>query len=110
MAAAVRPQRPRQAAQARGRFPQSLASGGARASGDAAGACSTSTAQFCVRIKDLKADESDTLLEFLYRQATIPEYQLRVKWQPNTLVMWDNRSVQHYARTTTIRRAAPWSA
>jgi taurine dioxygenase len=53
--------------------------------------------QFCTRIKDLKPDESDTLLEFLYRQATIPEYQLRVKWQPNTLVMWDNRSVQHYA-------------
>jgi taurine dioxygenase len=53
--------------------------------------------QFCVRIKDLKQDESDTLLEFLYRQATIPEYQLRVKWKPNTLVMWDNRSVLHYA-------------
>jgi taurine dioxygenase len=53
--------------------------------------------QFCTRIKDLKADESDALLEFLYRQATVPEYQLRVKWQPNTLVMWDNRSVQHYA-------------
>ena len=53
--------------------------------------------QFCVRIKDLKADESDTLLAFLYRQATIPEYQMRVKWKPNTLVMWDNRSVLHYA-------------
>jgi taurine dioxygenase len=53
--------------------------------------------QFCVRIRDLKADESDALLAFLYRQATIPEYQLRVKWQPNTLVMWDNRSVLHYA-------------
>jgi taurine dioxygenase len=50
-----------------------------------------------VRIKGLKSDESDALLEFLYRQATVPEYQLRVKWQPNTLVMWDNRSVQHYA-------------
>lgn len=53
--------------------------------------------QFCVRLKGLKPDESDTLLEYLYRQATIPEYQLRVKWQPNTLVMWDNRSVLHYA-------------
>lgn len=53
--------------------------------------------QFCVRIRDLKTDESDTLLAFLYRQATIPEYQLRVKWQPDMLVMWDNRSVQHYA-------------
>jgi taurine dioxygenase len=54
-------------------------------------------AQFCTRIKDLKTDESDTLLQFLYRQAQTPEYQLRVKWRPNTLVMWDNRAVQHYA-------------
>ena len=53
--------------------------------------------QFCVRIKDLKPDESDALLAFLYRQAAIPEYQLRVKWEPDMLVMWDNRSVQHYA-------------
>ncbi len=53
--------------------------------------------QFCVRIKGLKTDESDALLNFLYRQATIPEYQLRVKWKPSTLVMWDNRSVLHYA-------------
>ena len=44
VAAAVRPQRPRQAAQARGRVPQSLASRGARASGHRAGGCSTSTA------------------------------------------------------------------
>ena len=51
--------------------------------------------QFCTRIKGLKPDESDALLEFLYRQATIPEYQLRVKWRPNTLVMWDNRSTMH---------------
>jgi taurine dioxygenase len=53
--------------------------------------------QFCVRIKDLKTDESDTLLSFLYRQAAVPEYQLRVKWEPDMVVMWDNRSVQHYA-------------
>ena len=53
--------------------------------------------QFCVRIKDLKPDESDALLAFLYRQAAIPEYQLRVKWEPDMVVMWDNRSVLHYA-------------
>lgn len=53
--------------------------------------------QFTVRIKDLKEDESRTLLQFLYEQARVPEYQLRVKWQPNTVVMWDNRAVQHYA-------------
>ncbi|HYD57703.1 MAG TPA: TauD/TfdA family dioxygenase, partial [Burkholderiales bacterium] len=53
--------------------------------------------QFTVRIRDLKEDESQALLSFLYAQASVPEYQLRVKWQPDTVVMWDNRSVQHYA-------------
>lgn len=53
--------------------------------------------QFCVRLRGLKDLESSTLLQFLYAQAQIPEYQLRVKWQPNTIVMWDNRSTQHYA-------------
>jgi taurine dioxygenase len=53
--------------------------------------------QFTVRIRDLKDDESTALLQFLYAQASIPEYQLRVKWQVNTVVIWDNRSVQHYA-------------
>lgn len=37
------------------------------------------------------------LLQYLLRQAQIPEYQMRLHWQPNTLVMWDNRSTQHYA-------------
>ena len=54
-------------------------------------------AQFCVRLKGLKDDESNMILQYLYSRAAIPEYQLRVKWQPNTIVMWDNRLVQHYA-------------
>lgn len=53
--------------------------------------------QFTVKLRGLKADESGTLLRFLYDQAKVPEYQLRVRWQPNTVLMWDNRSVQHYA-------------
>jgi taurine dioxygenase len=53
--------------------------------------------QFCVRIKGLKDDESRMILEYLYSRAAIPEYQLRVKWAPHTIVMWDNRSVHHYA-------------
>jgi taurine dioxygenase len=53
--------------------------------------------QFTIRIRDMKDDESQALLQFLFAQAAVPEYQLRVKWQPDTVVMWDNRSVQHYA-------------
>ena len=53
--------------------------------------------QFTTRIRGLKDDESNTVLQFLYRQASVPENQLRVKWRPDTVVMWDNRSVQHYA-------------
>ncbi len=28
---------------------------------------------------------------------TEPEVQARLRWQPNTLAVWDNRSTQHYA-------------
>ena len=54
-------------------------------------------AQFTVKINGLKADENAMLLQFLYSRAQIPEYQLRVHWEPHTVVMWDNRSTQHYA-------------
>jgi taurine dioxygenase len=54
-------------------------------------------AQFTTRIKGLKDDESQMILQYLYSRAQIPEYQLRVKWQPHTIVMWDNRATQHYA-------------
>ncbi|WP_428493628.1 TauD/TfdA dioxygenase family protein [Rhodopila sp.] len=53
--------------------------------------------QFTVRLRGVKEDESVTMLNYLYRQAAVPENQLRVKWRPNTVVIWDNRSVQHYA-------------
>ena len=53
--------------------------------------------QFTVGIEGLKEDEGQTILNFLYRQAMVPDYQLRLKWRPHTIVMWDNRSTQHYA-------------
>ena len=37
------------------------------------------------------------LLNYLISQACIPEYQVRWRWQPNSLAIWDNRSTQHYA-------------
>ncbi|HSV61267.1 MAG TPA: TauD/TfdA family dioxygenase [Variovorax sp.] len=37
------------------------------------------------------------LLSYLVSQAAIPEYQVRWRWQPGDVAMWDNRSTQHYA-------------
>lgn len=37
------------------------------------------------------------LLRYLVSQAYIPEYQVRWRWQPNSIAIWDNRSTQHYA-------------
>ena len=37
------------------------------------------------------------LLRYLVSQAFIPEYQVRFRWKPNSMAMWDNRSTQHYA-------------
>lgn len=42
-------------------------------------------------------DEGRAILEFLLGQTARPEFQLRVSWQPGTIVMGDNCSVQHYA-------------
>lgn len=53
--------------------------------------------QFTTTIKGLSAHESRALLDLLFRQADIPEIQYRHRWVPNTLLFWDNRSVQHYA-------------
>ncbi len=53
--------------------------------------------QFTLRIKGLKAAESDALLQLLYEQAHVPEYQFRLRWKPGTIVLWDNPSTQHYA-------------
>ena len=54
-------------------------------------------AAFTVSIDELDPDESARLLRFLYRQASVPEYQCRFRWEENSVAFWDNRSVQHYA-------------
>ncbi|CAG2158908.1 TauD/TfdA dioxygenase family protein [Cupriavidus numazuensis] len=37
------------------------------------------------------------LLRYLISQAAIPEYQVRWRWQPNSVAIWDNSATQHYA-------------
>ena len=37
------------------------------------------------------------LLAYLIGRAAIPEYQVRWRWQPGSMAIWDNRCTQHYA-------------
>jgi taurine dioxygenase len=52
---------------------------------------------FTTRIVGLDPDESEKLLQYLFRQAHVPEYQVRFRWEPNSIAFWDNRATQHYA-------------
>src|SRR5690606_11404354 len=52
---------------------------------------------FTRSIKGLSKKESDWLLDHLFAQAAIPEYQCRFRWRENSIAFWDNRSCQHYA-------------
>ena len=47
-------------------------------------------------IVGLREEESQALLELLYKQTHVPELQLRVSWDVGTLVIWDNEKTQHY--------------
>jgi len=53
--------------------------------------------QFTLRIEGLEPAESRAILDVLFTQAHVPEYQFRLRWAPGTIVFWDNRSTQHYA-------------
>ncbi len=50
-----------------------------------------------VRVGQDYAPGAAQLLQYLISQAQIPEYQVRWRWQPNSVAFWDNRATQHYA-------------
>ncbi len=53
--------------------------------------------QFTLLIKGMEENESRALLDRLFRLTSILEHQYRHRWEPDVLVFWDNRSVQHAA-------------
>lgn len=55
------------------------------------------TAGYITGFEGMDSDASNELLFEMYRWQTRPEFQYRHTWQPNMLLMWDNRSVLHMA-------------
>jgi taurine dioxygenase len=51
---------------------------------------------FTDRIKGLSRQESDALLSLLFARIQRPEFQARLRWEKNTVAIWDNRSTVHY--------------
>lgn len=52
---------------------------------------------FTQRILGVSEEESNEIMTMLFRHCMRPEFHVRLRWQPNTIAMWDNRSCQHYA-------------
>lgn len=53
-------------------------------------------AYFTTQIEDMTVEESQPILDYLYRHAARPEFVYRHQWRPGDLLMWDNRCTQHY--------------
>ena len=52
---------------------------------------------FTSSIKDMHADESTALLQFLFRHLQSPDFSCRFRWRAGSVAMWDNRCTQHRA-------------
>jgi len=46
-------------------------------------------------IPGLKQPESEAILDLLHFELTRAEYQVRFRWRPKSLVVWDNQAVAH---------------
>ncbi|MCZ6709435.1 MAG: TauD/TfdA family dioxygenase [Gammaproteobacteria bacterium] len=52
---------------------------------------------FTLRFDGWKDEESQPLLQFLYRHAARAEFTCRFKWRTGSIAFWDNRATWHYA-------------
>ena len=49
------------------------------------------------RIVGMEAQQSRHILAMLFEHIKLPDFNLRWRWSPGDVAMWDNRVVQHYA-------------
>ncbi len=52
---------------------------------------------FTTRINGLPDGEGEALLRFLFEHSEKPDFQIRFRWQPDSVAFWDNRAVLHLA-------------
>lgn len=52
---------------------------------------------YVVKFDGWTAELSKGLLNTLYEHCLRPEFQFRLKWEPGTIAIWDNRQTWHYA-------------
>ena len=52
---------------------------------------------FVDHLVGVSEQESIELMKKLCRQAELVEYQVRFRWEKDSIAFWDNRAVQHYA-------------
>ncbi len=52
---------------------------------------------YVVKFDGWTAKLSAGLLDALYEHCLVPEYQFRLRWEPGTIVIWDNRQTWHFA-------------
>ena len=52
---------------------------------------------FTTRILSVSEPESRGVLGALYEMVRHPRFQMRMRWRPGTVVMWDNWATQHFA-------------
>lgn len=48
-------------------------------------------------IMETGAAESQRILSYLFDAINRPDHQVRLRWRPRTIAIWDNRATQHYA-------------
>ncbi len=53
--------------------------------------------QFTQSVLGLSKNESNAILEMLYRHCQQPELTCRFRWRPGSVAFWDNRATLHYA-------------